>query len=242
MLNKIFEESTPNFSSRANEDITAIVLHTTAGSLPGSENWIKNPESQSSYHYIISKAGRITQYVRIAEAAWHAGRINRPSEVAKRIMKKTWWGGWVNPNRYTIGVAFEAITNEPLTESQVRAGADLLANLCDTYNIEKNNLFVLIHQDIAADKIDLHPWQTILLDRMVPKSAVPAGIQTYKINGPTANPAVYARLGTLLIPFATTWQDYVNAFGENTSIINITPGEMARENLKVSDLKIVKAQ
>jgi len=77
-----------------------IVLHTMAGSLPGTLAHFQNPETQVSSHYGVGRKGEIHQYVCEKDGAWTNGRILKPT--SKQIFQR---GG--NPNRYTITIEFE---------------------------------------------------------------------------------------------------------------------------------------
>lgn len=51
-----------------------IVIHYTAGaSYEGSLNWLKNPKSQASAHFIVDRDGDFEQLVGVDNRAWHAG-------------------------------------------------------------------------------------------------------------------------------------------------------------------------
>ncbi|MCX5481390.1 N-acetylmuramoyl-L-alanine amidase [Kaistia geumhonensis] len=65
----------PNFGTRAEGVATdLIILHYT--DMPTAEEaieWLCNPVSQVSAHYVVAEDGRITQLVDEADRAWHAG-------------------------------------------------------------------------------------------------------------------------------------------------------------------------
>jgi N-acetylmuramoyl-L-alanine amidase len=65
--------SSPNHSSRNGQPITLIVGHATVGPYLSSLNWLCNPNSRVSSHYLVRKDGHIAQLVADARAAWHAG-------------------------------------------------------------------------------------------------------------------------------------------------------------------------
>jgi N-acetylmuramoyl-L-alanine amidase len=65
--------SSPNHSSRGGDDISMIVIHATVGSLDSSLNWLCNPASNVSTHYLIAKDGYTYRLVADDRAAWHAG-------------------------------------------------------------------------------------------------------------------------------------------------------------------------
>ena len=54
--------------------LNTIIIHDTEGSYASAISWFQNPASQVSAHYVIrSVDGQITQMVRDANTAWHAG-------------------------------------------------------------------------------------------------------------------------------------------------------------------------
>jgi len=65
--------SSPNHSSRNGRPITLVVGHATVGPYLSSLNWLSNPLSRVSAHYLIRKDGHIAQLVADSRAAWHAG-------------------------------------------------------------------------------------------------------------------------------------------------------------------------
>ena len=51
-----------------------LLLHYTATeSVEQALDWLTNPESKVSSHYLVDEAGRIAQLVGEPERAWHAG-------------------------------------------------------------------------------------------------------------------------------------------------------------------------
>lgn len=54
---------------------TVIVLHDTAGRLDptSSIDWLCNPSAKASAHFVIDRAGRVTQLLSCDVVAWHAG-------------------------------------------------------------------------------------------------------------------------------------------------------------------------
>ncbi|MEX0792683.1 MAG: N-acetylmuramoyl-L-alanine amidase [Pirellulaceae bacterium] len=65
----------PHRSNRRGAEITAIIIHYTAGgSLEGTVGWFRNPSSKVSSHYVVGRSGGTVQMVPLSEVAWHAGR------------------------------------------------------------------------------------------------------------------------------------------------------------------------
>ena len=111
-----------------------IVCHITNGNFPGSVEWVTNPASQVSYHFMVSLAGEITQCVDIADTAWANGtsvtagdsRHSRNSTLA--IVQ----GRGGNANSYSISIGFEGVhskTNGRLAPAQVDAAVRLIEHI-----------------------------------------------------------------------------------------------------------------
>ncbi|MDD4802280.1 MAG: N-acetylmuramoyl-L-alanine amidase [Syntrophomonas sp.] len=111
----------PNYSQGRNgKGVIAIVNHITAGLMPGTLSWLRNPGAKVSCHYLVAKDGRIYQLVADEDTAWHAGIVKKPD--------------WVlydgsNPNLYTIGIEHECKSGGELTETQYQATLWLQRNL-----------------------------------------------------------------------------------------------------------------
>ncbi len=101
----------PNmWQGRDGHAIKAVVIHKPEGEMPGVKDYLMNPETQKSYHFIISYDGTITQLVNPDNSAWHCGGPEGAT-----------WPGLipdVNPNYYTIGISLEGFAAQPHTERQ----------------------------------------------------------------------------------------------------------------------------
>lgn len=118
----------------------AIVWHTLYGTLEGSISWLKR--IRLSYNYIIGADGTIIEQVPPHLGAWHAGVFRNPTAYARK-----YWGK-KNPNRHSIGIAFERRGEENLTEAQIQAGRWLRDKLKKEWNIEEEQA----HYEISTDK------------------------------------------------------------------------------------------
>ncbi|MCB0191045.1 MAG: N-acetylmuramoyl-L-alanine amidase [Anaerolineae bacterium] len=127
----------PNFNNRRRpDDITAVVIHSTANSsLSGVISWFNNPSAQVSAHYSIGKDGEIVQHVQDIHRAWHAGR--------------SIWKGRDGCNDYALGIELVNLNDgrDPYPEAQHQANLALCAYLLDKYNISTND--IMGHLDIA---------------------------------------------------------------------------------------------
>jgi N-acetyl-anhydromuramyl-L-alanine amidase AmpD len=127
----------PNFNNRRRpDDITGIVIHSTANSsLDRVVDWFNNPSAQVSAHYTIGKDGQIVQHVQDMYRAWHAGR--------------SVWKGREGCNDYTLGIELVNLNdgNDTYPEAQHRANVALCVYLVDKYNISPDD--IMGHLDIA---------------------------------------------------------------------------------------------
>lgn len=140
------KDPTQNFTKgRDGHSIEAIVIHITDGSFRGSLEWIKNPQSQASYHFLIPEDGKIIQLVEIDDTAWHAGKVVKPT-----------WSGiklGVNPNSYTLGIALVGTPNTVFSPNQFLGLCALVAWLSERVGIVINPQTIVFHREIRADKI-----------------------------------------------------------------------------------------
>jgi LysM repeat protein len=127
----------PHFNNRRRpDDITAIVIHSTANSsLQGVIDWFNNPNSKVSAHYTIGKDGQIVQHVQDMHGAWHAGR--------------SVWKGRNSCNEYTLGIELVNLNDgaDPYPPAQHQANLALCAYLAHKYNISTDD--IMGHLDIA---------------------------------------------------------------------------------------------
>jgi N-acetylmuramoyl-L-alanine amidase len=88
------------------------MVHSTGGSLRGSLEWLCNPNSQVSAHYLIAKDGTVYKLVPTSQAAWHAGRCRVP-----------------NANSRSIGIEMEQLPGDEWTAEQRETLLRLIAVL-----------------------------------------------------------------------------------------------------------------
>jgi N-acetyl-anhydromuramyl-L-alanine amidase AmpD len=141
----VFSVNTNNFWKGRNGNIPiAIVLHITEGNLQSALNWLTDPKSSASYHFIVSKEGYIYKLVDPDNTAWHSGVVNNPTW--KRIIKN------VNPNYYTIGIALEGVKGEKCNYIQFLMLVRLITELLEKYEIEANDQTIIYHREINGSK------------------------------------------------------------------------------------------
>lgn len=144
------ETPSPNFDDRS-LPITMLVLHYTG--MPDAASaiqWLANPASKVSAHYVVTEDGQIVRMVDEAKRAWHAGRSH--------------WRGINDINSASIGIEIVNPGHEwgyrPFPDAQIDALIPLVNDIMTRHRITRGN--VVGHSDVApARKIDpgeLFPW------------------------------------------------------------------------------------
>ncbi|NLU76178.1 N-acetylmuramoyl-L-alanine amidase [Streptomyces sp. HNM0575] len=121
-----------NFNTGREAAISQVVIHVTQGEYAGTINWFKNPEAETSAHYVVrSSDGEITQMVRDADTAWHAR------------------GG----NASGIGIEHEGYVDDPswFTDAMYRSSAALTKHLCDKHGIPKDRAHIVGHSEVPGN-------------------------------------------------------------------------------------------
>lgn len=118
-------EYSPNFSSRHGKKISHLILHVTEGNYPGCKEWLKNPKSGVSSHYVISRGGEIVQLVHDKDKSWAT----------------------MNANPFVLNLEHEGFSDnrKAITQEQWDASIKLSAELCKTYKVPVKN--ILGHND-----------------------------------------------------------------------------------------------
>lgn len=113
----ILERPSPNSSARSASKIDVIVLHSTAGSMPGCLEWLTKAGSGVSAHYLIDRLGHTYRLVPENMKAWHAGRSA--------------YHGRADVNQFSIGIELEndAPDTLPFTDEQYRVLARLVTDI-----------------------------------------------------------------------------------------------------------------
>jgi N-acetylmuramoyl-L-alanine amidase len=147
--------ASPNFGERRGglqPDI--IVLHYTAMTTGiGAEDWLCNPASEVSSHYLVHEDGRIVQMVRESDRAWHAGAGS--------------WQGRIDVNSRSIGIEIanpgHSFGYPDFPAAQIDAVIALCRGIVARHAIRPER--VLAHSDVAPGrKIDpgeKFPWATL---------------------------------------------------------------------------------
>ena len=151
---KIENLFSPNFlrKKRINSSIKFIVIHYTGmQSERESINWLCNPISKVSSHYLISKNGKIYRLVKDNKIAWHAGKSS--------------WAKYKNLNKNSIGIELvnrgHIFGYNYFTKKQLSSLTKLCKVLIKKYKIKSQN--IIGHSDIAPlrkiDPGEKFPWK-----------------------------------------------------------------------------------
>ena len=157
-MDDIIDSPSPNFDERE-QPISIVVLHYTGMKDAASAiDWLRNPESKVSCHYLIAEDGKILRMVPEEKRAWHAGR--------------SYWRGLRNVNSASIGIEIVNPGHEwgyrPFPDEQIDALIPLLASIKERYGITRGN--VVGHSDVAParkqDPGELFPWARLAKHRL----------------------------------------------------------------------------
>lgn len=141
----------PNFGTRK-LPVSILVLHYTGmQDGPSAINWLANPESGVSAHYVVEEDGQIVHMVKEEDRAHHAG--------------VSYWRGITDINSASVGIEIVNPGHEwgyrPFPKEQMKSVKKLSKKIIKRHNIELRN--VIGHSDIAPDrKIDpgeLFDWE-----------------------------------------------------------------------------------
>ncbi|WP_108659834.1 N-acetylmuramoyl-L-alanine amidase [Acuticoccus kandeliae] len=160
----------PNTNERAGGIAPDIVVihYTEMVSAKAAVDWLCNPVSKVSCHYLIGMDGDLVQMVDEDRRAWHAGISG--------------WDGTRDINSRSIGIELDSPGHQPdapeFPEAQLAALFALLGGIRTRWAIPKRN--IVAHSDIApARKIDpgeRFPWARLAAEGHaihVPEPAAP---------------------------------------------------------------------
>ncbi|WP_132057615.1 N-acetylmuramoyl-L-alanine amidase [Halorussus amylolyticus] len=108
-----------NYTSadRGASEINWIIIHTVQGSASGAVSWFQNPDADVSAHFTTAEDGYLYQSLSEVNIGWHAGN-----------------GSY---NDTSVGIENGGYVSEPYPDAQYQKTADLVAYLCEQYNIPK---------------------------------------------------------------------------------------------------------
>ena len=153
MHGDMIDTPSPNFDERK-APVSLLVLHYTGMPDAASAiNWLANPESKVSAHYVVTEDGQVIRMVAEDKRAWHAG--------------KSYWRGITDINSASIGIEIVNPGHEwgyrPFPDTQMQALVPLVNDIVQRYRITRGN--VVGHSDIAParkqDPGELFPWHML---------------------------------------------------------------------------------
>ena len=154
----MIERWSPNIDERG-APVSMIVLHYTGmPDGPSAIDWLANPESRVSAHYVVSEDGTITRMVPEDKRAWHAGR--------------SYWRGVRDINSASIGIEIVNPGHEfgyrPVPDEQIASVLWLVNDIKQRYGVTRGN--IVGHSDIAParkqDPGELFPWGQLARHRL----------------------------------------------------------------------------
>lgn len=207
---KIETALSPNFRrNRQGYNIVAIVNHITDGLMPGTLNWLLNPASKASAHYLVSKTGRIIQMVADEDTAFAVGNVNRPN-----------WPLYNgnNPNYYTLSIEHEALAGDSLTEVQYLASLELHWILIKKWQIPVDRDHIIGHYRLDSinrqnDPGPNFPWERLISDlkaKLFGLTSVTVEVERQRINGLIFENRAYAPVRELaeVLGRVISWDDF----------------------------------
>jgi len=144
------EMPSPNFDDRRTP-ISMIVLHYTGmQSAQAALDWLANPASKVSAHYVVAEDGQLVRMVAEDKRAWHAGRSE--------------WRGMMDINSASIGIEIVNPGHEfgyrPFPEAQMAAVEALVGDIAQRHAILR--AMIVGHSDVAparkTDPGELFDW------------------------------------------------------------------------------------
>jgi N-acetyl-anhydromuramyl-L-alanine amidase AmpD len=126
----ITKKISPNKSGRGGVVPDIIVDHITDGTYASAVNWLCDPASQVSAHFVIAQDGRVTQLVDVADKAWANGTSSDPKSEVYNLNAKSSIVRQrsANANAYTVSIEHEGIyakTHGKLTDAQLAASIEV---------------------------------------------------------------------------------------------------------------------
>ncbi len=117
--------------ARGAGDIDMVVIHTVQGSYSGCSSWFQNCSAGASAHYVVSgSTGGVTQMVREADIAWHAGN-------------------W-DVNVRSVGIEHEGYVSDcsDYTDALYRGSAKLTADIAARQGVPLDRSHIIGHDEV----------------------------------------------------------------------------------------------
>jgi N-acetyl-anhydromuramyl-L-alanine amidase AmpD len=134
----------------------SVITHVDLGTFERTKSVIDGDKNRSYNYYIRREKPEVIEFVPKSYGAWHAGRVNKPTDRARRFF------GDVNPNKQSVGICYEGkpvdsngkvtwqwdnvVDGEPPTDEQVQIATWLIGHL------KLADVPLFSHKEIARDK------------------------------------------------------------------------------------------
>jgi N-acetylmuramoyl-L-alanine amidase len=159
----MIQRPSPNHDERALPVLMLVMHYTGMPTGAAAIDWLANPESRVSAHYVVAEDGTVLQMVDEARRAWHAGR--------------SWWRGVTDVNSASIGIEIVNPGHEfgyvPFPAEQMAAVEALAAEIVARHSIPPAN--VVGHSDIAPtrkqDPGELFDWARLAVRGLAARPA-----------------------------------------------------------------------
>lgn len=144
----IVERPSPNFGDRNGASVSHLVLHYTAMQTAESAvEWLCNPKSGVSSHYVVGRDGTVYRLVAEDKRAWHAG--------------DSFWSGDRDINTTSVGIEIDNDGESDYPKVQMDAVTALCRDIIRRHGISAHN--VVGHSDVAParkqDPGDHFDWE-----------------------------------------------------------------------------------
>lgn len=123
-----------------------VVIHIADGSKDSVIATFKDPSTQKSSHFLITKNGGVVQFVSTGYASYCTGNIDNP--VNELALART-----ANPNDWTLSIEHEGFSSEDITEYQYQTTARLVKFLHDKWAVPLDRTHVFGHREVFSQKI-----------------------------------------------------------------------------------------
>jgi len=232
---------TANYTAANRPDDLSVryaIVHDTEGGCAASLNWLQNPRSAASAHFLVCQDGTVYQLVRVHNIAWHAGN---------------WY-----VNQHSIGIEHEGYRAVGgYTPAQYDASAAvlraLIAGLGLTIATDRNSIFG--HENVPnATHTDPGPlWDWGYYMALVRGGAAPDGVDPYVASVATGQATFYAcpsascrALGTAnwgeqfaVVTSSSGWDEvYYNGAAAWVDAGRVSPGAGTRLLVAASTLNV----
>lgn len=147
-IGRIIQRPSPNYGYPGASPIwRAVTWHISQGSLESTLDWLCDPASDASAHYVIARDGEIYQLVDLENAAWAQGKVDKP-DLGNPIVRQTVEAG-VNPNLRSYSIECVGYSQYghagALTVDQALALQRVTAYLCWHGRLSADRTHILGH-------------------------------------------------------------------------------------------------